>query len=58
MKFVSANEIVLKLMANKKWSTTAGFIILKTFTVGGKTFPASGQEGTFDIIHVTTLLYV
>jgi hypothetical protein len=46
MKFVSANEIVLKLLPNKKWSPTAGFIILKTFTVGSKSYPASGNEGT------------
>ena len=46
MKFVSANEIILKLLPNKKWSSTAGFIIVKTFTVGSKTYPASGQEGS------------
>lgn len=50
MKIVSNDEIVLKLLPNKKWSSTAGFITAKTVTVGSKSYPISGQEGVSDSV--------
>lgn len=45
MSIVSKNEIVLKLVAGKKWHTTAGFITAKSVNIAGKTYPLAGTEG-------------
>ena len=50
MAVVSKNEITLKLISGKKWHSAAGFIIVKSVNIGGKTYPLAATEGTILII--------